>query len=315
MQYHIIKKAVKSLRAGELVIFPTETVYGLGADACNEEAINKVYHLKNRPINHPLIVHLAHEEQIQEWVKSVSDEAKNWIKLLSSWPVTFVLPKRAQVLDAVTGGQPSIAIRIPHHPIATELLENFGSGIAAPSANPYGYISPTRLSHISQEWYAKVGAILDGGSCKIGLESTIIDLTDKPQICRLGFLPSHLVSLMESNGISFSQLSISKRLPGNVKKHYSPHNSLKVLTFQEIESFLIQSQKDVTILSFKAPHYFKQALHYWIKMPRTAKEYAYYLYHSLREADKVGNSVILVEQPPLEEEWQSIHDRLVRAAS
>lgn len=314
MQDHIIEKAVESLRAGELVIFPTETVYGLGADACNEEAIHKIYHLKNRPINHPLIVHVAHQEKLADWVKSVSDEAKEWIKLLSPWPVTFVLRKKEHVLDALTGGQSSIAIRVPHHPVAKKLLECFGSGIAAPSANPYGYISPTRLSHISEEWHTKVGTMLDGGSCEIGLESTIIDLTSKPQICRLGFLPSNLVSLMESNGINFSQLSNVKRLPGNVAKHYSPQNQLKVLTFKEIDSFLMQSKKNVTILSFTKPKYFKPIV-YWIKMPSTAKEYAYALYHSLRKADRAGNCLILVEKPPLENEWQPIHDRLIRASS
>lgn len=310
-----IERAIKSLLSGELVIFPTETVYGLGADANNQKAIKKIYQLKKRPINHPLIVHLANKDQINDWAEISSEETKEWITLFSPGPVTFVLKKKPHVLNALTGDQPTIALRIPEHPIAKILLERFNSGIAAPSANPYGYISPTRIEHIPEEWHHQVGALIDGGACKIGLESTIIDLTEKqPRICRIGYLPKKIRKLMESRGVNFNELSSSKRLPGNVFRHYSPRNPLILLPFQAIEEFLAESSNHVTILSFEKPKTINNNLTHWIQMPKNPKNCSFHLYDYLRLADEKDSSIILVEKPPIEDEWLPIQDRLNRAA-
>jgi len=182
-----IDQAVEALREGEVVAFPTETVYGLGADASNPDAVRKVFEMKGRPATHPLIVHIEHPRALERWALAVPPAAVAFAEKFWPGPLTLVL-RRAPAVDlAITGGQDTIAIRVPAHPVAQQLLRAFGGGIAAPSANRYGRISPTRAEHVREEFGEDLRIVLDGGDCKIGLESTIVSCVDAvPRILRPG---------------------------------------------------------------------------------------------------------------------------------
>jgi L-threonylcarbamoyladenylate synthase len=309
-----IKNAVEALKSGNLVVFPTETVYGLGADASNEQAVEKIFSLKQRPKNHPLIVHLSDLTKINLWAKEINDNAYEWIEKFSPGPVTFILKKNKNVLDVVTGGQSTIAIRIPDHPVAKMLLASFDGGIAAPSANPYGYVSPTRAEHISEVWRQKGIITLDGGASPIGIESTIIDLTtDKAKIRRLGMISTKLKLYMEEKGVDSASVFTDQKVPGNVIKHYSPHNSLYLLSIEEIRNFIATQNQEITVLSFHSQPCKNENIH-WVKMSFSVDSYAHDLYHYLRQADKINNSIILVEKVPSIFEWKAIEDRLSKAS-
>ena len=189
-----IQDAVEALRAGELVAFPTETVYGLGANANNPDAVRKIFRVKGRPSTHPVIVHIDHPRYLQRWVREMTPEAKKLADAFWPGPLTLVAKRAPAVNDVITGGQDTVAIRVPNHPVAQQLLNAFGGGIAAPSANKYGHVSPTRAEHVREEFGDDLKFVLDGGDCKVGLESTIIScLADGPRVLRPG-------------SISFSQL-------------------------------------------------------------------------------------------------------------
>ena len=173
-----LEAAVDALRDGELVAFPTETVYGLGANASNPAAVRKVFELKDRPPSHPVIVHIDQQKYLKRWVRELSPEAEKLAEAFWPGPLTLVLPRAESVLDVVTGGQDSVAIRIPSHPMAQQLLDAFGGGIAAPSANRFGRLSATRAEHVQDEFGEAVKVILDGGECQVGLESTIVSCLD-----------------------------------------------------------------------------------------------------------------------------------------
>lgn len=315
MNTSIVKKAADALKAGNLVIFPTETVYGLGADAGNEEAVKKIFRLKKRPENHPIIVHLSHIQKVDLWAKDINDNAYEWIEKFSPGPVTFILKKNRNVLDTVTGGQSTIAIRIPEHPVAQMLLSFFNGGIAAPSANPFGYISPTRVEHISVSWRKEGITILDGGPSSIGIESTIIDLTTlKPRIRRLGVISRELKFFLEKKDVDYDNVCTDKKVPGNILKHYSPNNKLHVLSMDEIQGLIAKKNQEITVLSFSSSPFKDEKIH-WITMQPLAKLYAHDLYHYLIQADKINNSIILVEKVPSTLEWKAIEDRLRKASA
>ena len=182
-----IEQAADLLHRGKLVAIPTETVYGLGADASNPEAVAKIFQAKGRPADHPLIVHLAYASQMKDWAEEVPDSALRLASAFWPGPLTMILRKKASVPAVVTGGQETVALRVPDNPVALWLLRVFGGGIAAPSANRFGRISPTTAQHVAEELGDAVDCILDGGPCTVGVESTIIDLTDQqPTILRPG---------------------------------------------------------------------------------------------------------------------------------
>ena len=185
-----IQQAVAALNAGKLVAFPTETVYGLGADACNNNAIQKVFEVKQRPNQRALIIHIADETQIDLWAKDVPEIARIFAKNFWPGPLTLVLPKKASTSDLITGGQNTVALRVPKHPLTLELLRQFGSGIVGPSANTYGHPSPINADQVRQDLGEKVDVILDGGNCELGMPSTIVGFSDdKFNILRQGSLP------------------------------------------------------------------------------------------------------------------------------
>jgi L-threonylcarbamoyladenylate synthase len=227
--------AVQALRDGELVAFPTETVYGLGAHAGHPLALRRVFELKGRPTSHPLIVHLDSVRFLSRWAREVPPQAEKLAEAFWPGPLTLVLPRAYNVQALVTGGQETVAVRIPAHPMAQQLLTAFGGGIAAPSANRYGRLSPTRAEHVREEFGDAVRVILDGGDCKLGLESTIV-------ACLEG-----TVRLLRPGSISLSQLqhvvaevltqpsADAPRVPGSQAAHYAPATPLSTAASEEIE--------------------------------------------------------------------------------
>lgn len=312
-----IDRAVDALRDGGVVAFPTETVYGLGADAQNPAAVRKVFELKGRPATHPLIVHLDHPRLLERWVLEVPPPAQALADRFWPGPLTLVL-RRAPAVDlAITGGQDTVAVRVPSHPVAQQLLRAFGGGIVAPSANRYGRVSPTRAEHVREEFGDAVDVVLDGGDCKIGLESTIVSCIDA------------LPRMLRPGGITLSQLravvpelvegstAAQPRVPGSDAKHYAPTTPLSIVTTGKLEEVVAQVTADhgkVAVLATRPPRLANKFMT-WINAGRRADVYARELYVNLRALDKSGAREILVEEVPAGEAWDAVRDRLRRAAS
>ena len=312
-----IAQAVAVLRSGGLVAFPTETVYGLGADASNPEAVKKIYAAKGRPRNHPLIVHLARVEQVQDWAHSVSPAAQSLAARYWPGPLTLIVKRAAHVSDLVTGGQDTIALRVPSHAIAHALLDAFGGGIAAPSANRYGRVSATTAEHVRSELGDCVDCVLDGGAADVGIESTIVDVSgDAPTLLR----PGHITAAMleEVLGAPLAAPgSASPRAPGMLAKHYAPQTPLMVMEADlvlELASSMVRQGQRVAVLARSALQPVLAGVT-WIAAPHDAAGFAHDLYANLRALDRAGCNAILVEQPPVEAQWAAVLDRLMRAAA
>jgi len=312
-----IDRAVEALRDGEVVAFPTETVYGLGADAQNPDAVRKVFELKGRPATHPLIVHLDHPRLLERWALNVPPAAQALAERFWPGPLTLVL-RRAPAVDlAITGGQDTVAVRVPNHPVAQQLLRAFGGGIVAPSANRYGRVSPTRAEHVREEFGDAVKVILDGGDCKIGLESTIVSCVDAvPRVLRPGGITlSQLRSVVPE--VVEGRTASQPRVPGSDAKHYAPSTPLSIVTSGKLEEVVAQLTADhekVAVLATRPPRLANKFMT-WINAGRRADVYARELYVNLRALDKSGAREILVEEVPPGEVWDAVRDRLRRAAS
>ncbi|MCJ7450933.1 MAG: L-threonylcarbamoyladenylate synthase [Steroidobacteraceae bacterium] len=312
-----IDRAVEALREGEIVAFPTETVYGLGADARNPDAVRRVFELKGRPATHPLIVHIEHQRALERWALVVPPVALALAEKFWPGPLTLVL-RRAPAVDlAVTGGQDTVAIRVPAHPVAQQLLKGFGSGIAAPSANRYGHVSPTRTEHVREEFGDAVRTILDGGDCRIGLESTIVSCVDAvPRLLRPGFITLTQLRAVVPE-VEGTPATDSPRVPGSDVKHYAPSTRLSIVTSATLEEVVGQLTADgrrVAVLATRPPRTANKYMT-WVNAGRRADAYARELYVGLRTLDKSGASEILVEEVPEGEAWDAVRDRLHRAAS
>ncbi len=312
-----IEAAVEALRAGDLVAFPTETVYGLGANASNPAAVRKIFAAKGRPANHPLIVHLDSIRYLHRWVRDIPEAAE---KLAARfWPgaLTLVLPKAASVLNVVTGGQDTVAIRVPAHPMAQQLLTAFGGGLAAPSANRYGHVSPTRADHVRDELGDAVRVVLDGGECTVGIESTIVACT--PGGIRL--LRPGSITLSQLSGvvgeISAEEAVEAPRVPGSTASHYAPTTPLEIVSGDAMETLAAQYNdrgERVAVLALRLPlKTLKLAT--WINAGRRPQQYAHDLYAHLRTLDKAGCVRILVQELPDDEPWNAVNDRLRKAAA
>lgn len=315
-----IEHAVRQLQAGELVAFPTETVYGLGADATNPIAIQKVFATKGRPADHPLIVHIANVEQLPSWARNIPDSA--WILADQFWPgpLTLILHKQIGVSSLITGGQDTIAIRIPNHSLTLQLLQGFGGAIVGPSANKYGRVSPTTATHVAADLGNAVSVILNGGECAVGLESTIIDLTNtNPVIRRSGAISGvELSNILNQSIIVDTNANNNVRTSGSHKSHYAPVTKVRMLTYNQLiaAAILLQQQnKPFSVLSFEARHKDISSKIYWQQTSHDPKEYAHSLYANLRAHDLLKNNVILVERPPQDISWLAILDRLTRASA
>jgi L-threonylcarbamoyladenylate synthase len=309
--------AVSVLRAGGLVAFPTETVYGLGADASNPDAVRKVFDAKGRPHDHPLIVHVADAVQLANWAREIPDAAHVLAKKFWPGPLTVILKRAAGVSDFVTGGQDTIALRVPSHAIAQALLRKFGGGIAAPSANRFGRVSATTAEHVRSEFGTAVDCVLDGGAADVGIESTIVDLSGvQAALLRPGAIAAPQLEAALGRPVAPPDVN-SPRAPGTLARHYAPRAPLVVLEADlllELAASLARQGKRVAVLARSATRP-PQANMHWIAAPDDATAYAHDLYANMRRLDESGCDSILVEAPPIEPEWTAIRDRVTRAAA
>lgn len=315
-----LERAAEWLRNGELVALPTETVYGLGADASNPEAVRRVFAAKGRPADHPVIVHLPDAASMEGWARNVPDVARRLAAAFWPGPLTLVLKRGACVDDAITGGQGTVALRVPSHPVAQSLLQLFDGALAAPSANRFGHVSPTTADHVIGEFAEGVVAVLDGGSCNVGLESTIVDLSgDRPRLLRPGMIP--VVAIEKALGDSLETVAENEgpRASGRLPSHYAPSAPLQVIDAQALDATVQRSLESggVAVLARReaAPGIPRHPLLRWIRMPHDPVEFARFLYAALRRADAEMPQRILVEGVPDAPEWDAIRDRLRRAAA
>ena len=317
----LIEEAVETLRAGNLVAFPTETVYGLGANASDPAAVRKIFDLKGRPPDHPVIVHLDNPRYLHRWVSEMPPLAQLLADAFWPGPLTLILPKAENVNDIVTGGQTSIGIRVPSHPMAQQLLTAFGGGIAAPSANRYGRLSPTRPEHVKEEFGDALEMILDGGESLIGLESTIVScLNNEPRLLRPGFITrSQLEKVVGSVGVrgdaSDTADAENPRVPGDRTLHYAPLTPLAIVPIEELErraGEITARREKVAVLALRPPLQTQRHMT-WINAGKKADTYAHNLYNHLRTLDRAGCAKILVQEVPDDERWAAIRDRLRRA--
>jgi L-threonylcarbamoyladenylate synthase len=309
--------AVQTLRDGGLVAFPTETVYGLGAHAGHPAALRRVFELKDRPQNHPLIVHLDSPRFLMRWAREVPVAAERLAERFWPGPLTLVLPRADSVHPLVTGGQDTVAVRVPAHPMAQQLLTAFGGGLAAPSANRYGRLSPTRAEHVRDEFGDALRIILDGGECKLGLESTIVAcLGGSVRLLRPGAIP--LWQLRRVVGEVLTQPSVqSPRAPGDQRAHYAPMTPLQIVPGDEIEELsaaLSEGGQRIAVLAQRPPLGTYQFVT-WINAGTRLEAYTHDLYAHLRTLDKAGCVRILVQALPVDERWDAVRDRLSRAAA
>lgn len=312
-----IAHAAAQLAAGELVAFPTETVYGLGADASNEAAVRKVFAAKGRPADHPLIVHIADRAQLANWARDIPPAAHALAKKFWPGALTLVLQRHAGVSDAVTGGQDTVAIRVPSHPVAQALLRAFGGGVAAPSANRFGRVSATTAAHVREEFGAAVACVLDGGAADVGIESTIVDCSrGTPALLRPGWVTPQQLEAVLGAPLAVPAAA-APRAPGMLDKHYAPQTPLMQMEGDlvvELAHSLVRQGKRVAVLARTSLQPLLEHLT-WIAAPADAAGYAHDLYANLRTLDHAGCDAILVEQPPDDAAWIAIRDRLNRAAA
>ncbi len=310
-----IQEAAAILRRGGLVALPTETVYGLGADASNPAAVARIFAAKGRPADHPVIVHLGNVAQLEYWATDIPDVAYKLAQAFWPGPLTLILKRHARVSDAVTGGQDTIGLRIPGHPIALALLNAFGGGIAAPSANRFGRISPTTAAHVREELGTAVDCILDGGPCQVGIESTIVDLSaDGARVLRPGGISAAALEAVLGHALS-PVATTAPRVPGALEVHYAPRTPLKLVAAEGLNATVmtyLQRGERVAVLARTGVSIDQRCR--WESMPATAADYAQVLYAKLRALDDLTADFILIEAPPAEAAWQAVLDRLQRAA-
>jgi L-threonylcarbamoyladenylate synthase len=312
-----IQLAVELLKQGRLVAFPTETVYGLGADAKNPEALAGIFRAKGRPMDHPLIVHVASISQLAEWVSEVPPSAYVLAEAFWPGPLTMIFKKASPVLDRITGGQDTIGIRMPNHPIAQMLLKEFGSGLAAPSANRFGRISPTTADAVREELGSSVDLVLDGGQCEVGVESTIIDVSGaNPVILRPGILSKMQIESVLQQSIENHQKNIP-RVSGSHESHYAPVTKTYLIETKNIPQVIENIQPDQLPMAFLLvkTKFLPRDQVDCIAMSTDPRQYAHDLYSTLRELDKKNYKQIVIESvPAMNGDWDAIRDRLNRAS-
>jgi L-threonylcarbamoyladenylate synthase len=311
-----IDTAVRILRAGGLVAFPTETVYGLGADAANPRAVRRIFEAKGRPADHPVIVHLASGAGLAQWAREIPPAAVALAQRFWPGPLTLILRRAPSVPNEVTGGQDTVGLRVPAHPLAQALLQAFGGGIAAPSANRFGRISPTTAQHVRDELGDRVDLILDGGACQVGIESTILDLSSgAPVLLRPGHIG--IAELEATLGAPVSSpTSAAPRASGTLAAHYAPSKPLLLVDSQDLAATVRDHgvHGPVAVLAWHCRPTGAGA-RVWKVAPARSDEYARMLYATLRELDESGCAVIVVEKPPQAADWLAVHDRLRRSAA
>ncbi len=305
-----LRRAAEILRAGGLVAFPTETVYGLGADASNAQAVARLYAAKRRPADHPVIVHFADADTAFAWARDVPQSARQLAAKFWPGPLTLVLKRSLKAQDFVTGGQDTVGLRVPSHPVAQALLREFGGGVAAPSANEFGNVSPTTAQHVSGDLASKVDLVLEGGPSEVGIESTIVDLSGADVVLlRPGAISRGEIEALLNVKVGSADKS-SPRHSGGLERHYAPKTPARLVPPHALDAEILKCGLDVAVLAFSKPD---ERVDYWIRMPRDPQGYAQRLYAALRELDGAGCGAILVESPPDTDEWDAVRDRLQRA--
>jgi L-threonylcarbamoyladenylate synthase len=327
-----VERAAGILRAGGLVAIPTETVYGLACDARSEEALKRLYKVKGRPGSHPVIVHVADRSALTDWGREVPDYAEQLAARFWPGPLTLVVKRAPGVLDAITGGQDTVGLRMPAHPMARAVLEALDQGqaprygLAAPSANRFGRVSPTQAEHVRHDLNTDIDLVLDGGPCEVGIESTIVDCSgDTPAILRPGRISA--ADIEACLGLASGALGAAAqgaapagegttRAPGTLPHHYAPRAKLRLLKRSGIIETLAlpKAGQRVAALALEIP-VARVAAGLCIVVPAVAASYARSLYANLRLLDAAGADVILVESPPETPAWASVLDRLRRAAT
>jgi len=309
-----VHEAAEIIRKGGVVAFPTETVYGLGADAFNPRGVARIFEIKQRPFFDPLIVHVAHLRALDQLVKSVPSIALCLIEKFWPGPLTLVLPKREEVPEIVTAGLPNVAVRMPKHPLARSLIEQSGCPMAAPSANPFGYVSPTTAEHVRDQLGDQVDLILDGGPCEVGVESTIISFVEKaPTLLRPGGVPlEEIESLIGKVEVRLGEEKVSA--PGMLPKHYAPRTP--ILIHWSKESLKVYQNKKIGFLAFQKAGNGLQRFDHIEVLSRQGdlREAAANLFSAIRRLDVLGLDLILAEPVPETGLGRAIMDRLRRAS-
>ena len=338
-----VEQAVRRLQQGGLVAIPTETVYGLAADASNEQAVRSIFSAKGRPADHPLIVHLAAPaiveasgvnrsdawfQLIAPWVRDLPEEAMRLVEAFWPGPLTLVLKKDKHVLSAVTGGQDTIALRSPDHPVAQALLHAFGGGLAAPSANRFGKVSPTRAADVSAEFSDQADLlILDGGDCAVGIESTIVDLSSgTPVLLRPGAITPEQIE--QQTGVCVLQAGaradsgqITPRVSGSLNAHYAPNTPLRLYAAGAALDCISQypdTKSHIALVVWESEqiqdHQISGTSHIQqVPIPEQSDLFASRLYRLLRDLDDHSWDLIVMPEPPIGQEWDGVRDRLQRA--
>ncbi len=338
-----VEQAVRRLQQGGLVAIPTETVYGLAADASNEQAVQKIFSAKGRPTDHPLIVHLAAPAMldislanrsdawfklIAPWVRDLPEDAMRLVEAFWPGPLTLVLKKDKHVLSAVTGGQDTIALRSPDHPVAQALLQAFGGGLAAPSANRFGKVSPTRAADVSAEFHDQADLlILDGGDCAVGIESTIVDMSSgAPVLLRPGAITPE--QIVQQTGVRVLQAGVradpdkvTPRVSGSLKAHYAPNTPLRLYAAGAALDCIAQypdTKSQVALVVWESeqmrdPQALGASHIQQLTVPEQSDLFASRLYRLLRDLDDHSWDLIVMPEPPIGQEWDGVRDRLQRA--
>lgn len=319
--FAVIQEAARRLEAGQLVAFPTETVYGLGADAENPAAVASIYAAKGRPSNHPVIVHLAPEADLGYWAESIPHEAHKLIQAFWPGPLTLILKRAAHIPDAVSGGQDSIGLRCPSHPVAQALLRAFKGGqggVAAPSANKFGHVSPTTAQHVRDEFGAGPVYVLDGGQSEVGIESTILDLsrmaTHGPVLLRPGHISAAQIADIIGTLPSLPDAA-APRASGTLDAHYAPRTPVALIAPEQLPATLqalADAGRRVALMRRTSASFSNLAAE--LALPATPEAYAHDLYAALRSLDSAKADIILIEALPDNAQWQGVNDRLRRAA-
>jgi len=318
--------AAQALREGKLVALPTETVYGLAADASNAKAVQRIFSVKGRPANHPLIVHIANADQISRWARDVPAVAYALADAFWPGPLTMLLWRHESVCDEVTGGRDTIGLRVPDHELTLSVLQEFGGAVAAPSANRFGKVSPTTAAHVEADLGSEVDVILDGGACTVGVESTIVDLTaEQPTVLRLGAIT--IEQLADVLGVvpvvHVPHLEADAKAPGMLASHYSPAARVVLASSESLEAALLNVQDEnptqkIAVLAPQQSSVLDQVQFADIvelEPAGDADHYANVLYDRLRLVDRLGIDIVICVPPTDSGIGQAVRDRLQRAAN
>jgi L-threonylcarbamoyladenylate synthase len=316
-----VTQAVSLLQKGECVALPTETVYGLAADASDIIAVNKIFEAKERPKNHPLIVHIPDVSHLENWAKAIPSTAYDLAKLFWPGPLSLLLKKADHVPYEVTGGLDTIALRVPAHPVFLDVLSKLNKGLAAPSANRYQQLSPTIAEQVMQGLEGRIAAVLEGGPCEHGLESTILDLvSEKPRILRSGPVTQQQLETAMGRSVDTPKKH-TQVVPGNVKAHYQPNTPLHILSSEQLLADidkLVQKNCHLIVWSNAVIEQCQKTdflTSKWFTLENDAALFGRELYVSLYQVDQTCPSQIIIEQPPQSDAWAAVNDRLSRAAS